>query len=123
MYFIFFIENPQTEKEENLPTIETQEISPKASQDNIENVDSHSRSNEEKTSLTSENVLDEVKVISENIEENTPAAIELSETVKQTAIENPIDEKSIEVEQTGKKNVLLAYYSSIKMYTSLPSVI
>ena len=65
--------------------------------------------------MTSENVLDEVKATSENIEENTPAAVELSETVKQTAIENPIDEKSIEVEQTGKKNILQAYYWSIKM--------
>ena len=99
---VFFLENPQTQKEENQPIVETDENTPKASQDAIENVDNHSRSSQEKTIITSNQETDEVKATSENVE-NTPetkeAIKELSENVEQTAIE-----KSTEIEKSGKES-------------------
>ena len=102
MFVCVFLENPQTQKEENQPIVETDENTPKASQDTIENVDNHSRSSQEKTIITSNQETDEVKATSENVE-NTPetkeAIKELSENVEQTAIE-----KSTEIEKSGKES-------------------
>ncbi len=110
---VYFSENPQTQKGENQPIVETDENTPKASQDTIENVDNHSRSSQEKTIITSNQETDEVKATSENVE-NTPetkeATKELSENVEQTAIE-----KSTEIEKSGKEKLLFLYNETFKV--------